>query len=309
MNPGKLVDARPLDADLRYGLSYRVSPLATPRPGGFAFGDDRGSLQAAAERCVGVGRCRRDDTNVMCPSFRGTRYEEHSTRGRAKLLAEMFQGEATPETWRKRGRPGGARPVPVVQGLRGRLSRRAWTSRPTRRSSSTTTIGAACDRAPPISSGSSRSRRGCATAHPRRDQRRSSGRPVWVTVARKVGGITTKRPLPRFESPSFRRSQRGAGPRTSRPAGRHRRGLAGHLHRCLRPGARRLTSSRCSRRRANGWPIPSGWGCCGRPLYDSGMLGLARRWLTQLVDVLDPWTSRGIPVVVPEPSLPRRLPR
>jgi Fe-S oxidoreductase len=48
--------------------------------------------------------------------------------------------------------------------------------------------------------------------------------------------------------------------------------------------------------------IPTGWGCCGRPLYDSGMLGVARRWLRGLVEVLDPWTSRGIPVVVPEPS-------
>jgi len=48
--------------------------------------------------------------------------------------------------------------------------------------------------------------------------------------------------------------------------------------------------------------VPSGWGCCGRPLYDSGMLGVARSWLGKLVETLDPWTSRGIPVVVPEPS-------
>ncbi len=48
--------------------------------------------------------------------------------------------------------------------------------------------------------------------------------------------------------------------------------------------------------------IPSGWGCCGRPLYDSGMLGVARGWLGRLLDVLEPWASRGIPVVVHEPS-------
>ena len=48
--------------------------------------------------------------------------------------------------------------------------------------------------------------------------------------------------------------------------------------------------------------VPSAWACCGRPLYDAGMLGLARRTLTRLLDVLEPWTSRGIPVVVPEPS-------
>ena len=41
MNPGKLIDARPLDEDLRHGLSYLISPLATTRPGGFALGRDR----------------------------------------------------------------------------------------------------------------------------------------------------------------------------------------------------------------------------------------------------------------------------
>ena len=48
--------------------------------------------------------------------------------------------------------------------------------------------------------------------------------------------------------------------------------------------------------------MPSAWACCGRTLYDAGMLGLARRSLARLLDVLEPWTSRGIPVVVPEPS-------
>jgi Fe-S oxidoreductase len=48
--------------------------------------------------------------------------------------------------------------------------------------------------------------------------------------------------------------------------------------------------------------VPSPWACCGRPLYDAGMLGLARRTLTNLLDVLEPWTARGVPIVVPEPS-------
>jgi Fe-S oxidoreductase len=48
--------------------------------------------------------------------------------------------------------------------------------------------------------------------------------------------------------------------------------------------------------------VPSGWACCGRTLYDAGMLDRARSTLTSLLDVLEPWTSRGIPVVVPEPS-------
>ncbi len=54
--------------------------------------------------------------------------------------------------------------------------------------------------------------------------------------------------------------------------------------------------------------VPSSWACCGRPLYDAGMLGLARRSLTDLLDVLEPWTSRGVPVVVAGAELPGRVP-
>src|SRR5699024_5498136 len=97
-NPGKLVDPYPLDTNLRYGPEYRLAPMASDTA--FAFAKDGGSLQQAAERCVGVGRCRRDDSGVMCPSYRATRDERHSTRGRAKMLVEMFQGETTPDTWR-----------------------------------------------------------------------------------------------------------------------------------------------------------------------------------------------------------------
>ncbi len=64
------------------------------------FGADSAALQTGVERCVGVGRCVRTDAGTMCPSYRATRDERHSTRGRARLLVEMFQGETTPATWR-----------------------------------------------------------------------------------------------------------------------------------------------------------------------------------------------------------------
>jgi Fe-S oxidoreductase len=48
--------------------------------------------------------------------------------------------------------------------------------------------------------------------------------------------------------------------------------------------------------------IPSRWACCGRTLYDGGMLDRARRTLAGLLDVLEPWVEHGIPVIVPEPS-------
>ncbi len=97
MNPGKLIDAYPFDTNLRYGPAYRLESLGRLQ---LVLGGDGRSLQQAAERCVGVGRCRRDDAGTMCPSYRATRDERHSTRGRAKLLVELFQGETTPATWR-----------------------------------------------------------------------------------------------------------------------------------------------------------------------------------------------------------------
>ncbi|WP_408638930.1 FAD-binding and (Fe-S)-binding domain-containing protein [Nocardiopsis suaedae] len=88
MNPGKVVHPRPLDADLRFGAGY--SPA---HPGTFlGYPDDSGDFSRAVERCVGVGKCRRHEGGVMCPSYMVTGSEEHSTRGRARLLFEMLHG-------------------------------------------------------------------------------------------------------------------------------------------------------------------------------------------------------------------------
>ncbi len=92
MNPGKVVDPRPLDADLRFGRDW--APAGDTRLH-FAFPDDDGSFTRAVSRCVGVGKCRRSDHSdgsVMCPSYQVTRNEQHATRGRARLLFEMLDG-------------------------------------------------------------------------------------------------------------------------------------------------------------------------------------------------------------------------
>ncbi|MGH3855298.1 MAG: FAD-binding and (Fe-S)-binding domain-containing protein [Pseudonocardiaceae bacterium] len=94
LNPGVLVDPRPLDADLRPGRE-REAPVS------LALIRDRGSLASATRRCVGVGACRQlDGPGVMCPSFQVTRDEAHSTRGRAHLLAEMLAGDLITGGWR-----------------------------------------------------------------------------------------------------------------------------------------------------------------------------------------------------------------
>ena len=96
MNPGKVIEPNKLDENLRLGANYAPWQPETH----FQFPDDHGSLPNAALRCVGVGKCRREEGGVMCPSYRATREEAHSTRGRAHLLWEMTQGEVIRDGWR-----------------------------------------------------------------------------------------------------------------------------------------------------------------------------------------------------------------
>ncbi|MGH9377656.1 MAG: FAD-binding and (Fe-S)-binding domain-containing protein, partial [Terriglobia bacterium] len=96
MNPGKVVDAYPLDANLRIGPSYQPwKPKSR-----FEFPEDHGSFERAVARCVGIGKCRREEGETMCPSYRVTREEQHSTRGRARLLFEMLNREVIKDEWR-----------------------------------------------------------------------------------------------------------------------------------------------------------------------------------------------------------------
>ncbi len=92
LNPGKIVSAPPMDANLRYGEGYRASAW-TPS---LDFSRN-GGLAAAIEQCNGQGVCRKD-SGVMCPSFQATRDEMHSTRGRANLLRAMISNPALRNT-------------------------------------------------------------------------------------------------------------------------------------------------------------------------------------------------------------------
>jgi FAD/FMN-containing dehydrogenase/Fe-S oxidoreductase len=89
MNPGKVVDPYPLDSNIRLGPETFNPPQVRSH---FAFLKDRGSFAHATTRCVGVGKCRHTDGGVMCPSFMVTREERHTTRGRAHILWEMLNG-------------------------------------------------------------------------------------------------------------------------------------------------------------------------------------------------------------------------
>ncbi|MCK4751373.1 MAG: 4Fe-4S dicluster domain-containing protein, partial [Bacteroidales bacterium] len=88
MNPGIIVDPAPMDSNLRYGVEYKTPD----KPTIYNFRED-GSFAAAVEMCTGVGACRQNLVGLMCPSYRATRDEEHSTRGRANALRLAMTGQ------------------------------------------------------------------------------------------------------------------------------------------------------------------------------------------------------------------------
>ena len=98
MNPGKIIDAQPIDENLRYGEIYKDQSINTI----FKYTAD-GSFQNAVHQCTGVGECRRVQTGTMCPSFKATREEVHSTRGRANALRLAMSGQLDKDALTSKG--------------------------------------------------------------------------------------------------------------------------------------------------------------------------------------------------------------
>lgn len=103
MNPGRKLDALPMDGPLRYGdtgkdgISWGGAPADYPQrvarvPGLFHY-RGQGGLAGAIEQCNGVAACRKLGSGNMCPSYRVTRDEAHSTRGRANALRLALTGQ------------------------------------------------------------------------------------------------------------------------------------------------------------------------------------------------------------------------
>jgi len=88
MNPGKIVEAPPMDQHLRYGATYKDQSVNTV----YQYREDT-SFGDAVHMCTGVGECRKVLGGTMCPSFKVTRDEEQSTRGRANALRLAMSGQ------------------------------------------------------------------------------------------------------------------------------------------------------------------------------------------------------------------------
>ncbi|HET6177651.1 MAG TPA: FAD-linked oxidase C-terminal domain-containing protein [Candidatus Sulfotelmatobacter sp.] len=341
MNPGKLIGpaGKPpnkLDENLRLGANYAPWEPVTR----FQFPADHGSLSHAALRCVGVGKCRREEGGVMCPSYRATHEEEHSTRGRAHLLWEMTQGEVIRDGWRSQEVKDSLDLCLACKGCK---------------SDCPVGVDVATYKAEFLShyyEGRVRPLNNYAFGNIDFWASLASNAPGLVNlttqlpflrdIAKKVAGIPKPRTIPAFAPETFKqwfnRSCRGGHIRPPREAQRAP-SQAWPSHESPEPLESPWKSGASAPRPAREeegalapvllWPdtfnnyflpataraavevletagyqvrIPQAHLCCGRPLYDFGMLDRAETLLLEILDHLEPEIEAGIPIVGLEPS-------
>jgi Fe-S oxidoreductase len=296
MNPGKVVDPYPITSNLRLGADYSPKRVSTK----FAYPDDNHDFSRAALRCVGVGKCRREGGDgVMCPSYMVTRDEEHSTRGRARLLFEMLNGQEIPDGWRSNA---------VKDALDLCLACKG------------------CKRDCPVNVDMATYKAEFLHHHYKRRLRprqaysigliwwaaRLAAKAPWAanlitqtpglrSLAKRLAGIAPQRSVPRFADEPFTTWFRRRGPVH---AGQDRPRVLlwpDTFNNYLHPDTARATVEVLE---AAGFQVllPGRPLCCGRPLYDYGMLDLAQRLLRQTVEQLRPLLRQGVPLVGIEPS-------
>ncbi|MFY1636782.1 FAD-binding and (Fe-S)-binding domain-containing protein [Solwaraspora sp. WMMB335] len=298
MNPGKVVAPYPLDGDLRLGVGYDHGDVATV----FGYPDDDGSFGHAVLRCVGVGKCRREHGEVMCPSYMVTREEEHSTRGRARLLFEMLDG-----------------------GTRGGTITDGWRSTEVRDALDLCLSCKGCKADCPVNVDMATYKAEFLFHHYRhRTRPRSHYSMGWLPVlaavaaaaprlvnalarapglgraGKALAGVDQRRAIPTFAGQTFQRWFAG---RT--PGGDGSRGavvlwpdtFTNHFHPGVADAAVQVLESA-------GWRVvvPQAPVCCGLTWISTGQLGMAKRALRRTVAVLRPYLRAGTLILGLEPS-------
>jgi FAD/FMN-containing dehydrogenase/Fe-S oxidoreductase len=304
MNPGKLSDAArvydPVE-NLRHSPSHagKISAQAKPETH-FAFAASDGSLEHATERCVGVGTCRNTEGGVMCPSYRATGEEQHSTRGRAHLLWEMLAGSLRDE---------GFQSSAVHEALDLCLSCKACKSE----------CPVQVDMAAYKSEFLAQHYKG--RLHPLHHYifgfadwlaRYGSLAPSFTNailngsltspLVKRVAGVAQERQLPRLAPKSFQKTR-------SVPTNLVQNSAPPQVvllwpdtwNNYYHPES--LSAAETVLTQA-GFQIevPRGHICCGRPLYDFGLLGAARSYLSRVLDRMAPQIEAGLPFIFLEPS-------
>ena len=302
MNPGKLIDAHQPHEDLRLGADYRPWQPKTH----FAYAEDNGSFASANLRCVGVGACRKTDAGTMCPSFMATGEELHSTRGRAHLLWELMQGEVLPDQWKNEQ---------VKESLDLCLSCKAC------KSECPVSVDMATYKAEFLShfyEGDGRPLSHYAFARIDRFAHLASFAPHLVntlnstplirSLIKKILHIHPQRNLPRFakpftpdrrhaSDPRRRRDRRPALPTDAPVVFLWADTFNNYFHPPTLRAAHKVLTTAGFR-----VTLPTQHLCCGRPLYDFGMLDTAKDYLLRTLNALTPQLVAGTPIVVLEPS-------
>ncbi|MEU6789249.1 FAD-linked oxidase C-terminal domain-containing protein [Nonomuraea angiospora] len=296
MNPGKVVHPNRLDQDLAQRHFYPLEP----RQKSFDYQRDHGRFGHAATRCVGIGKCRQDtfEGGVMCPSYRVTREEEHSTRGRARLLGEMVRGELITDGWRS---------AAVRDALDLCLACKGC------RSECPVNVDMATYKAEFLSHHYRRRIRP-------REHYSMGWLPMWAALAstmpgplnalahapglsrlvKAVAGVAAERELPRFAKERFTDWFKRRGP--ARPGTRGKVVLwADTFTNNFDP---HIGQAAVSVLETAGFEVhvPPVALCCGLTWISTGQLGVARRVLARSVRALRPWAESGVPVVGLEPS-------
>jgi FAD/FMN-containing dehydrogenase/Fe-S oxidoreductase len=294
MNPGKVIDANPILSDLRLGADYAPWKPDTH----FQFPDDDGDFSRAALRCVGVGECRRLEGGTMCPSFMVTREEKHSTRGRAHLLFEMLRGDTIgSHGWRDHAVKDALDLCLACKGCKGDCP---------------VNVDMATYKAEFLShyyAGHLRPRTAYAmgliywwarlASHVPNLVNFISSTPPLSMLFKALGGIAPKRKVPTFAARTFRDWFAARPPRP-----RHGRPVLLWVDTFNNFFFPETAQAAVEVLEIAGFDvaIPRRILCCGRPLYDYGMLDTAKRLLRQTLDVLRDDIHSGTPIVGLEPS-------
>jgi FAD/FMN-containing dehydrogenase/Fe-S oxidoreductase len=294
MNPGVIVAPHPLDSHLRVTPWHRPAQPETH----FDLAAE-GGLAGAALKCVGIGKCRKTDAGTMCPSYMATREEMHSTRGRAHLLWEALSGNGVLS--------GGLTDPALKEALDLCLSCKAC------KSECPAGIDMAAYKAEFFARYYEQHRRPAdvrffarihelarAGAVAPRIANALSHAPGLRRIARRTLNVHPARELPRFAKLTFRSwfAQRHVS-----ADGKSREVVIfpDTFNNFFEPEVA-IAASEVLERAGFRVRIPSADLCCGRPLFDAGMLDRARWRLLQAMDAITPMIERGAALVGLEPS-------
>ena len=292
MNPGKIVAPYHPTQNLRWGADYRPRQVETH----FAYPQDEHGFADAVNRCFGIGKCRHADGGTMCASFMVTREEMHSTRGRARLLFEMMSGHLRGGGWRD---PHVKQPLDLCLSCKGC------------KGDCPVSVDMATYKAEFLAhyyQGRIRPRQAYALGLIpvwARLASRAPGlanaalaAPLAGRAAKLAAGVQPQRAAPAFAARTFRAwFASHQGPAEGTPVLLWPDTFTNYFTPEVGIAAVRVLEDAGFAVRIPRRPL-----CCGRPLYDYGMLPTARRWLRRILTELRDPVEAGLPVIGLEPS-------